>query len=184
MPPKKYNNYDLSGEYGVGYTTKGEKFYFDLEDYDKIKYYCWWMDNRGYLSTHLPDKRNIRMHRIIMNVVDAGRKIQVDHKDSQKKYDNRKANLRLCNNQQNNCNKIKDEGFIGVHYDENRQKYVAQIKENCYTKFLGRFDNFEDALLVRLKAEKELYGEFAPQRNLFEQYGILGENNDTFAHTF
>lgn len=37
---KKKNEYDLSGEYGIGYTTnKGERFYFDLEDYDKIKNY-------------------------------------------------------------------------------------------------------------------------------------------------
>ena len=34
---KKYNTYDLSGEFGIGYTSKDEKFYFDLEDYDKIK---------------------------------------------------------------------------------------------------------------------------------------------------
>ena len=34
---KKYNTYDLSREYGVGWTTSGEEFYFDLEDYDKIK---------------------------------------------------------------------------------------------------------------------------------------------------
>ena len=34
---KKFNTYDLSKEYGIGYTFKGEEFYFDLEDYDKIK---------------------------------------------------------------------------------------------------------------------------------------------------
>ena len=34
---KKYNTYDLSGEYGIGYTSNGEEFYFDLEDYQKIK---------------------------------------------------------------------------------------------------------------------------------------------------
>ena len=28
---KKYNKYDLSGEYGIGYTFKGEEFYFDLK---------------------------------------------------------------------------------------------------------------------------------------------------------
>lgn len=39
MSLKKYNTYDLSGEYGIGYTEKGEEFYFDLEDYDKIKNY-------------------------------------------------------------------------------------------------------------------------------------------------
>jgi len=41
---KKYNTYNLTGEYGIGYTSKGEEFYFDLEDYDKIKDYCWCID--------------------------------------------------------------------------------------------------------------------------------------------
>lgn len=34
---RKQNIYDLTKEYGIGYTFKGEEFYFDLEDYDKIK---------------------------------------------------------------------------------------------------------------------------------------------------
>ena len=39
---KKYNTYDLTGEYGIGWTSNtNEEFYFDLEDYDKIKEYCW-----------------------------------------------------------------------------------------------------------------------------------------------
>ena len=39
---RKHNNYDLSGEYGIGWTINTNKeFYFDLEDYDKIKNYCW-----------------------------------------------------------------------------------------------------------------------------------------------
>ena len=34
---RKYNTYDLSGEYGIGWTSNTNKeFYFDLEDYDKI----------------------------------------------------------------------------------------------------------------------------------------------------
>lgn len=33
---KIFNKYDLSGEYGIGYTSKGEEFYFDLEDYKKM----------------------------------------------------------------------------------------------------------------------------------------------------
>lgn len=37
---KRYNRYDLTGEYGIGYTNQGVEFYFDLEDYDKIKEYC------------------------------------------------------------------------------------------------------------------------------------------------
>ena len=45
------NTYDLSGEYGIGYTSKGVEFYFDLEDYDKIKDYCWRTNDNGYIVT-------------------------------------------------------------------------------------------------------------------------------------
>jgi hypothetical protein len=37
---KKYNEYDLSNEYGIGITSNGYEFYFDLEDYELIKNYC------------------------------------------------------------------------------------------------------------------------------------------------
>ncbi|WP_368488451.1 hypothetical protein [Clostridium sp. BJN0013] len=37
----KYNTYDLTGEYGIGYDAKGNIFYFDLEDYDRIKDFYW-----------------------------------------------------------------------------------------------------------------------------------------------
>ena len=54
---KQYNNYDLSGEYGIGYLFNGEEFYFGLEDYDKIKNYCWYKDSGGYIRTNAHKKR-------------------------------------------------------------------------------------------------------------------------------
>ena len=40
---KKSNIYDLTGEYGVGWTSNtNREFYFDIEDFDKIKDYCWY----------------------------------------------------------------------------------------------------------------------------------------------
>ena len=50
---RKTNVYDLSGEYGIGWTTNtNNEFYFDLEDYELIKDYCWseLIDNKGYHS--------------------------------------------------------------------------------------------------------------------------------------
>jgi hypothetical protein len=38
---------------------------------------------------------------------------------------------------------------------------------------LGVFETFEEAVITRLKAEKEYYGDFAPQKHLFAQYGII-----------
>ena len=43
---KKHNTYDLSGEYGIVYTSKGEEFWFDKEDYDKVKDYYWRKDEK------------------------------------------------------------------------------------------------------------------------------------------
>ena len=33
--------YDLTGDYGIGYTKEGDEFWFDKEDYEKIKKYIW-----------------------------------------------------------------------------------------------------------------------------------------------
>lgn len=33
IPRSNGNTYDLSGEYGIGYTSNGEQFYFDKEDF-------------------------------------------------------------------------------------------------------------------------------------------------------
>ena len=97
---KKYNKYDLSGVYGVGWTRKGEEFYFDLEDYDKIKEYCWYYDNRylkakdiGYPSSN----KKIRMHRLIINCPDD---LEPNHKNHNT-LDNRKENLEIVTHQEN-----------------------------------------------------------------------------------
>lgn len=57
---RKNNIYDLSGEYGIGYTTKGEKFYFDLEDYEKLSEIYWYSNSQGYfVGTVIGTKKNI-----------------------------------------------------------------------------------------------------------------------------
>ena len=49
---KKYNKYDLSGEYGIGWTSNTNKeFYFDLDDYGKIKDICWCELSNGTTKT-------------------------------------------------------------------------------------------------------------------------------------
>lgn len=60
---------------------------------------------------------------------------------------------------------------IGKAFEKHGHEVYSIEKEK--TKTLGRFNNLSDAIKTRLKAEKEYYGEFAPQRNLFEQYGVV-----------
>jgi len=97
---KKYNTYDLTSDYGVGYTFKGEEFFFDLDDYNKIKDYCWRIDEDGYIATTL-NRKNILMHRLVMNCPDD---MEVDHK-FHNNYDCRKEFLRIVNASQNQMNR-------------------------------------------------------------------------------
>ena len=170
---KKYNKYELTGEYGIGYDSKGNEFYFDLEDYDKIKDYYWY-NRYGYFSNETINGK-IYLHKLIMNVSELENMV-IDHINRQRN-DNRKCNLRLATVIQNsyNANIPKDNtsGYIGITWDKSRNKWIAGIKVNYKRINLGRYHDIEDAIKVRLKAEKQYFGEFAPQIHLFEQYGII-----------
>ncbi|AMR57530.1 hypothetical protein vB_PsyM_KIL2_0130 [Pseudomonas phage vB_PsyM_KIL2] len=50
-------------------------------------------------------------------------------------------------------------GKTGVHFDENRKKWVAQITFQNQAVPLGRFDLFEDAVQARELAEIKYFGE-------------------------
>ena len=39
--------------------------------------------------------------------------------------------------------------------------------------------NKEDAIKARLEAEAKYYGDFAPQKHLFEEYGIVLKNESS-----
>ena len=165
MSGKKYNTYDLTGEYGIGWTSNTNKeFYFDIDDYDKIKDYCWLEGAYGYIKTNMTlqdgSRKYASLHQTIMNA----NGIIIDHKNGNK-YDNRKSNLRLCTQGQNNMNRsIPDNhaiGVAGVYFRSDNNKYVASISKNKQRIHLGCFDNLEDAIRVRKKAEEEYFGEWS-----------------------
>ena len=165
---KKYNQYDLTGEYGVGWTASGKEFYFDLEDYDKIKDYSWHIAN-GYISAKKLDgsDREIRMHRIVLNLVDVSyNDIKVDHiHGKETRNDNRKSNLRMANDSQNNINKglrsNNTSGVTGVSWNQKRNKWHARLWKNRQTIDLGHFSNFDDAVQARKQAEDKYFGEWS-----------------------
>lgn len=164
---KKYNQYNLTGAYGIGYTTKGEEFWFDLEDYDKIKDYCWYYNDYGYLLAHDPiTNKRIRLHRLIMNV--NNNKLDVNHKKhpprTAHKIDNRKSNLEIVTRSQNNMNSAlsinNNSGVTGVTWDSQQQKWRAKITKDYKRIELGMFKNFDEAVKARKDAEKQYFGEY------------------------
>lgn len=189
------NKYDLSGEYGVGYTSNtNEPFYFDLEDYDKIKQYTWSArhdvrkgrdSEKYYIESHFrytvngKDKqKRIHLHHLVLDIDDINltKKVLVDHKN-RVAFDCRKENLQIANLRINNINKPKQKsntsGIIGVGFSKRQRKWISRInptKDIREVVYLG--NSKEEAIIARLVAEYKYYKLDAPQRHLFEKYGI------------
>ena len=156
---KKYNQYDLSGEYGVGYTSNGDVFYFDLEDYPIINQHAWCVDFLGRVSSNVCGK-TIYLSRLVMNAPD---EMDVDHIYHNRR-DNRKSKLRLCSHVDNCKNNLirtnNTSGYTGVWYNKTRKKWVAEIKVNRKKISLGYFVCKDDAHAAYESAKEKYFGEF------------------------
>ncbi len=166
---RKYNTYDLSGEYGIGYTSKGEEFYFDLEDYNKLKDYYWRINNNNYVFTQINSDSqsiNIFMHRIVIldfnNIKNT--QIDIDHINHNER-DNRKVNLRIATRSQNNQNRTMSKrnksGFVGVFQKRNFSKWTVYLSSNNKRIQLGQYSDFTEAVKARIEAERDYFGNYA-----------------------
>lgn len=178
----KTNKYVIYDNYVVGYTSNtNEKFYLDIDDYDTIKDICWntkvsKIDGFKQLCGYdYKNKRNVLFHNYI------GFK-NCDHID-RNELNNRKSNLRPCSNTENAQNKSmyknNTSGITGVSWHNKNQKWVASIRINGKQTYIGSFISKRDAMIARLKAEKKYFGEFAPNKELYKKYNILGDSNET-----
>ena len=176
---KKYNKHKTINEITIIYTNKGEEILVDTDSYNniqKIKDICWCINENGYVvGRDCTINKVVFMHDVIMKP-DFDKGEMVDHIYGQR-FDNRVSKLRIATRTQNNQNKRirsnNTNGIIGVHWVKDRKKWNAQITINGKTKNLGYHIEFDNAVKSRLKAEKEYFGEFAPQKHLFKQYEII-----------
>lgn len=164
---KKYNKYDLTGEYGVGYSSNGKEFYFDLEDYDKIKDYCWIVKNNYYVESHLPySNACILLHRLVMNEENEG--IIIDH-INHKTNDNRKENLRKVDHLKNMQNRKtptnNTSGYKGVFKNGNGWRAELTLDGCIYGK---TFKDKNDAIIYRDELENKYYGEYSYKNSVKE----------------
>lgn len=118
----------------------------------------------GYLSVKI-DKRQHAAHRLawlyIYGCLPTG---QLDH-ISGHRSDNRIANLRECNNSENQqnrkLNKNSTSGYMGVHFDSGTGKYRAHICHAGKQRHLGTFPTPELAHAAYLAA-KTVHHPFQP----------------------
>lgn len=164
-----------------------EKVKIDLKNYELVSQF-YWFAYKKYARAHLGDNRNKKgetrenliLHRLIyfkdVEVAKTNGTMKdkiVDH-INRNTYDCTENNLRICSPSENAKNtsthKNNTSGVSGVCYNKRENKWIARIGYNYKRINLGRFDTKEEAIKTRLIAEKEYYGEYAPQKELFSLY--------------
>ena len=190
----KGNKFLEKDNYLVGLDVKGDEFYVDKEDYEKVSNYCWTGQNNSgrkalggiYFCARM-SRKSANGHKMVMlqnfiweahnGPIPEG--YRVDHINL-KPYDNRLANLRLANKSLNgfNCMRTRssNSGVVGVTKTKNDAKryaneWRAYISFEGKRKELGYFKNKDDAIIKRLKAELQYFGEICPpNKELYEKY--------------
>lgn len=144
--------------------TQGQVAIIDDEDYRLISQRSWHAMRSSHKRTWYAAANNWKneltlMHRVILNAPDG---LQVDHRNHDG-LDNRRANLRLCTNAQNQANRKAQSasGFKGVIRTPSTGKYRAHICPAGKFIHLGTFPTAEEAARAYDEKAKELYGEFA-----------------------
>ena len=183
---RKFNKYsdkltDEHGEYYIGWTTNTNKeFYIDAEDFNIINKYSWCevaVSNKRYHKLQAYDCSNgklIFLHQIL------GFK-NYDHVD-RNPLNNRRHNLRQVTYVENAQNRsIRSDNIsnvTGVGFRTKNKCWRARIQVNGNPIYIGDFNDKDEAIRARLLAEQKYFGEFAPQKHLFEKYGIEVNSNE------
>jgi hypothetical protein len=137
----------------------------DDEDMALLSGLNWLCDHKGYVVCSR-NPTHSRIHRTIMGLAKFD-KIQVDH-INRNKLDNRKENLRLCTNSENQRNKERSSNkklsSKGV-FTQSGITFYALITINGKRIHLGNFSNEAEAALAYDKAAITYHGEFALLNN-------------------
>lgn len=129
---------------------KGQKFevIIDTEDVEKVSKYQWYTkicsNNYVYVGTNISKKESLLLHRYLTN---CPKSLVVDH-INHNTLDNRKQNLRVCSQLENNRNRKS-------YFDENGNHHIRYNKRDglwyviFYGKSIGTFYNLEQAKALR-----------------------------------
>lgn len=147
----------------------------------EVSKYKWSIDSDGYVirfyfepgaASRKPNKTALRGKIVLHDFVwfllkkeSIARPVTLYHKNGDT-LDNRIENLRKSDVHKQTYNQ-KTKNKYGIHgIFKSKNKYGARIKIAGTTKYLGYFDTLDEAILVRLEKELELFGEIQQTRNI------------------
>lgn len=138
----------------------------DLDDVDKCKTHRW---NRDKKNSYAQNHKIGRLHNFIMNFNPPKDRTSVVNHINRNRLDCRKKNLEITTYQKNGINKGKQSnntsGHPGVSWDNGHNKWEANIKLNNKKKFLGYYNNLNDAIKARREGEYKYFGETVNRDN-------------------
>lgn len=150
--------------------TRGQVTIVDSEDYNELNQYKWSANKMGKTQHYYAVRKSPRaegaqktilMHREIMKVPNGMHTDHINHNP----LDNRKANLRVCTNSQNQMNSKKQSnntsGVTGVYWNKSAQKWQAGIMIEQKQIHLGFSRSLFEACCARKSAENKYFGKFA-----------------------
>ena len=156
---KKYNNYVVDGNIvRVKLSNSDREMICDVDDWERLKQYCWCLGTGGYARTNVNDDKVFRAFHL--NVIDCPDGLVCDH-INRNRLDNRKCNLRAAtyevNARNTNISKNNTSGYKGVTRARSG-RYIAQIGTGHDCHYLGRYDSAEEAYKARLAGEEKYFG--------------------------
>jgi hypothetical protein len=146
--------------------TQGYEAIIDLDNITLVEGRNWFASHNGRnVYAQRTDRsgkklRTIYLHRLIMG---DPYKLGVDHKDGNG-LNNMRCNLRVSTHAQNMQNQRtrcdNTSGFKGVGFNKQCCKFMAKIKFDKKTNYLGLFDSAEEAFAAYCAASDKFHGEF------------------------
>ncbi|KWN80831.1 hypothetical protein WM24_23635 [Burkholderia ubonensis] len=147
-------------------TSQGKVALLDAEDLALVMDVTWFCNSGGYMQGRKRvdgQRKTILMHREVMRLMPGDKRV-VDHINGNRS-DNRKSNLRICTNAENQRNRGKNKnntsGFKGVTFHKFSRLWKAMIKVDGKDIFLGYYRTPEEAHEAYCSGAEKYHGRFA-----------------------
>lgn len=161
------NEYKICGDYSIIYIKNRKhgilECKIDTEDLNKVLNYRWYASYKSDINTfYVSSEKFNKTERFILHrvVTSCPNGLQVDH-INHNGLDNRKSNLIVCNQFQNQQNRKscsasnKYSKILNVNWNSQANKWQVKMTINHKQRHFGYFDNLEEAKNVAIEMRKK-----------------------------
>ena len=143
------------------------KVIIDKEDISKVQQYTWHAKYQEDIHSYYVEtnqklqsgKFMLMLHRFLTDTTCKSKTVDHINHDT---LDNRKCNLKVCSQKENNLNqaelhKNNKTGYRNISYQKMYDKFIVTLMINGKNKTIGRTSSLKEAILMRDKAKRQ-YG--------------------------